>query len=166
MSGIVLKFPSDVSRRAHARKPRTSKNGTPEERATAVPVASEQQPARTCQPGHAWKPNHKGNNPLRAPFTAVSRAVTLVGKVIYRRHGFDPNELCEGVRSMWVTALREQGAPYGGRMRQGDRTSHGGPSTIGKVVRGARCNGRAVSSGIANLRRGGIPKRERDRSDF
>jgi len=29
----VVKFPYDVSRRAHARKPRTSKNGTPEERA-------------------------------------------------------------------------------------------------------------------------------------
>jgi hypothetical protein len=29
----VVKFPFSVSRRAHARKPRASKNGTPEERA-------------------------------------------------------------------------------------------------------------------------------------
>lgn len=29
----VVKFPYDASRRAHARKPRRSKNGTPEERA-------------------------------------------------------------------------------------------------------------------------------------
>jgi hypothetical protein len=29
----VLKFPFDVARRAHARKPRRSKNGTPAERA-------------------------------------------------------------------------------------------------------------------------------------
>jgi hypothetical protein len=35
MSANVVKFPFSVSRRAHARKPRTSKNGTPEERATA-----------------------------------------------------------------------------------------------------------------------------------
>jgi hypothetical protein len=33
MSGIVLKFPSDVSRRAHARLSRKSKNGGPDERA-------------------------------------------------------------------------------------------------------------------------------------
>ncbi len=31
---IVVKFPYSVSRRAHARKPRASENGAPEERAT------------------------------------------------------------------------------------------------------------------------------------
>jgi hypothetical protein len=32
----VLKFPCDASRRAHSRKPRRSKNGTPDERAKSV----------------------------------------------------------------------------------------------------------------------------------
>jgi hypothetical protein len=33
MSAEIFKFPYDVSRRVHSRKPRRSKNGTPEERA-------------------------------------------------------------------------------------------------------------------------------------
>jgi phage tail tape-measure protein len=32
----VIKFPYDASRRVHSRKPRRSKNGTPEERAAAT----------------------------------------------------------------------------------------------------------------------------------
>jgi hypothetical protein len=32
MDSNVVKFPFSVSRRAHSRKPRASKNGTPEER--------------------------------------------------------------------------------------------------------------------------------------
>ena len=33
MTANIIKFPHSVSRRAHSRKPRRSKNGTPEERA-------------------------------------------------------------------------------------------------------------------------------------
>ncbi|MGY3344697.1 MULTISPECIES: hypothetical protein [unclassified Bradyrhizobium] len=44
MSNIV-KFPYDASRRVHARKPRRSKNGTPEERA-----AKEAQAAAAAPP--------------------------------------------------------------------------------------------------------------------
>jgi len=36
MTGIIYKFPYSVSRRAHSRRPRISKNGTPEERAAKV----------------------------------------------------------------------------------------------------------------------------------
>ena len=35
MDSNVVKFPCSVSRRAHSRKARASKNGTPEERAAA-----------------------------------------------------------------------------------------------------------------------------------
>jgi hypothetical protein len=98
MTATIFKFPYDASRRVYSRRPRTSKNGTPEERATARPAV---------QPGHDRKPNHEGNTPLRAPFTAVSRTVTLVGKIIYRRHRFDPDKLCEGVRAGFLADLRD-----------------------------------------------------------
>jgi hypothetical protein len=38
----VVKFPFSVSRRAHARKPRTSENGTPKERATLREIVVEE----------------------------------------------------------------------------------------------------------------------------
>jgi hypothetical protein len=38
MDSNIVKFPFVVSRRAHARKPRWSKNGTPEERAAKAAV--------------------------------------------------------------------------------------------------------------------------------
>src|SRR5216684_4404974 len=63
----VVKFPFSVSRSAHARKPRASKNGTPEERATNAPAKRPQ-----------------NSNPLRAKIVAVSRAATIAGIVNYR----------------------------------------------------------------------------------
>ena len=36
----VIKFPYDASRRLYSRRPRASKNGTPEERASKAPVAT------------------------------------------------------------------------------------------------------------------------------
>lgn len=41
MTAVVVKFPYSVSRRAHARRPRKSKNGTPEQRA-ATELSQEQ----------------------------------------------------------------------------------------------------------------------------
>jgi hypothetical protein len=38
----VVKFPYSVSRKVHARKPRASKNGTPEERATLQEMVAEE----------------------------------------------------------------------------------------------------------------------------
>jgi hypothetical protein len=40
MTAEIVKFPFNVSRRAHARRPRRSKNGTPEERAAKAPAAA------------------------------------------------------------------------------------------------------------------------------
>jgi hypothetical protein len=65
----VIKFPYNVSRRAFARKQRSSKNGTPEERAAKAPAA-EKRP--------------QNSNPLRAKVVTVSRAVTIAGMVNYR----------------------------------------------------------------------------------
>jgi hypothetical protein len=47
----VLKFPYNTSRRVHSRKPRRSKNGTPEERSTkeANAAAAAQPPANVTQ---------------------------------------------------------------------------------------------------------------------
>ena len=40
MTGIIYKFPYNVSRRVHSRKPRRSKNGTPEGRAAKAGAAA------------------------------------------------------------------------------------------------------------------------------
>jgi hypothetical protein len=52
MDSNIFKFPYDVSRRVHSRKPRRSKNGTPEERSTkeAKSAAAAQPPANVTQP--------------------------------------------------------------------------------------------------------------------
>ena len=50
MDSNVVKFPHTASRRAHSRKPRRSKNGTPEERATkAVEAAAALSPATVTE---------------------------------------------------------------------------------------------------------------------
>jgi hypothetical protein len=41
MDSNIVKFPFSVSRRAHARKPRASKNGTPEQRASVQEMVAE-----------------------------------------------------------------------------------------------------------------------------
>jgi hypothetical protein len=67
----VVKFPFSVSRKEHAREPRASKNGTPEER------AAKHVPSKKSEP---WGQH----NPLRAKIVAVSRAATIAGRVIYQ----------------------------------------------------------------------------------
>jgi len=69
MNSNIVKFPFSVSRRAYARKPRTSDNGTPEERAERAAAAEKR--SQKC-------------NPLRAKIVAVSRATTIAGRVIYQ----------------------------------------------------------------------------------
>jgi hypothetical protein len=71
MDSNIVKFPFTVSRRAHARKPRWSKNGTPEERAAKFVPSKKSEPC-----GHS--------NPLRAKIVTVSRAATIAGRVNYQ----------------------------------------------------------------------------------
>ena len=67
----VVKFPFSVPRKAHARKPRASKNGTPEERAAKSVPSKKSEPCGQ-------------SNPLRAKIVAVSRAATIAGRVNYQ----------------------------------------------------------------------------------
>jgi hypothetical protein len=81
----VVKFPYDVSRRAHSRKPRRSKNGTPEER--AAKAAATQQPAASviALNDRAAKPGKQSDDsflefmgPFRAYFVdAFVRGLTV-----------------------------------------------------------------------------------------
>ena len=96
MTAQIVKFPYSVSRRAHARKLRRSKNGTPEERA-AKPAAPVVRP-------HGW---NNGHNPLRDKVIRISRAATIVGKVVYRRHNFDAAGLQNSICQQWLDELRD-----------------------------------------------------------
>jgi hypothetical protein len=57
MDSNIVKFPYDVSRRVHSRKPRKSHNGTPEERAAkaaaGIPKERKRRPKRPIT-GHDW----------------------------------------------------------------------------------------------------------------
>src|SRR5216684_3690241 len=68
----IVKFPYSASRRVYSRRPRTSKNGTPEAAAVveveARPTAKRDR--RTLR-----------GNPLRFKFAPISPAVTIVGKM-------------------------------------------------------------------------------------
>ena len=96
MTAQIVKFPYSVSRRAHARKLRRSKNGTPEERA-AKPAAPVVRP-------HGW---NSGHNPLRDKVIRISRAATIVGKVVYGRHNFDAAGLQNSICQQWLDELRD-----------------------------------------------------------
>jgi hypothetical protein len=75
-SAAIVKFPYDACRRIHSRKPRRSKNGTPEERAAK---AAQQEPieAVPCARGLA----SRKRNPLRHYHSQAAIAVTVAGKL-------------------------------------------------------------------------------------
>jgi hypothetical protein len=93
-SSNVVKFPFNVSRKAHARKPRASKNGSPEERAAKSPSEGPRVDRR------------KIGNPLRSKLTAVSGCVAIGGKVLHGRWGFDLSTLDSSDREEWIAMLR------------------------------------------------------------
>lgn len=78
----VVKFPYDVSRRAHSRKPRRSKNGTPEERA-AKAGAAQGAPAAVIELERNETIDRRKlrGNPLRESYALISPAVTIIGKI-------------------------------------------------------------------------------------
>ena len=84
MSDNIVKFPGSASRRVHSRKPRRSKNGTPEER--AAKAAATAAPAADCielfarPPVFADRRTLRGS-PLRDKVGPISLAVTVVGKI-------------------------------------------------------------------------------------
>jgi hypothetical protein len=110
MTAEIITLPYSVTRRANSRKPRRSKNGTPEERAakSAPPAAIlDMDDDRLDGRRRGIGKKHSGDNPLRAMFLAMQDSVTIVGKVVYRRHGFDPSTLSPSVRREWQATLRD-----------------------------------------------------------
>jgi hypothetical protein len=111
----VVKFPFSVSRRAHARKPRASINGTPEERA-AKAADNSTTPAGTISPA-AVRADARSTekrdgrklrcNPLRAKFAPISPAVTIVGEMhtVTRKCGSLSNLHPDVIRE-WLSELR------------------------------------------------------------
>jgi hypothetical protein len=78
----IFKFPYDACRRAHSRKPRRSKNGTPEERA-AKAGAAQGAPAAVIDLARNETIDRRKlrGNPLRESFALISPAVTIIGKI-------------------------------------------------------------------------------------
>ena len=87
MSENVIKFPYDACRLVHSKKPRRSKNGTPEERAAkaaalfptsadVVPMANAREQARSEVDGRRLR-----GSPLRDCIGAISFGATVVGKM-------------------------------------------------------------------------------------
>jgi hypothetical protein len=70
----VVKFSYSISRRAHSRKPRSSKNGTPDERAARV-AAMQGPPARIVPLAPQEPPIDRRKlrgSPLREKITSIS----------------------------------------------------------------------------------------------
>jgi hypothetical protein len=87
MANNVVKFPYDACRRVHSRKPRRSKNGSPEERA-AKAAASETAPADVVPMSHVRalaRSEVDGRklrgSPLRDCIGTISFGATVVGKM-------------------------------------------------------------------------------------
>jgi hypothetical protein len=80
----IFKFPYDACRRVHSKKPRRSKNGTPEERAAKVALLPtsgdvvQMADARECSEVDGRKLR---GSPLRDCIGAISFGATVVGKM-------------------------------------------------------------------------------------
>jgi hypothetical protein len=114
----VVKFPFSVSRRAHARRPRKSINGTPEERAAkaaadaaeivqagVVELSVVRADARSTEKRDGRKLRC---NPLRATFAPISPAVTIVGRMrtAENKDIGALSELCPAVTKRWANVMR------------------------------------------------------------
>ena len=87
MNDNVIRFPYDACRRVHSRKPRRSKNGTPEERA-AKAATLETTPADVVSMSRVRAQAHSEvdrrtlrGSPLRDCIGAISFGATVVGKM-------------------------------------------------------------------------------------
>ena len=112
MSNNVVKFPYDASRRMHSRKPRRSKNGTPEERAAKaaaleatpadiVPMADVRAQARSEVDGRKLR-----GSPLRDCIGTISFGATVVGKMHTAGLKGEPLAAIQPeIRKEWVETL-------------------------------------------------------------
>jgi hypothetical protein len=111
----VIKFPYDASRRIHSRKPRRSKNGTPEERAAkAAAGAATRMPAaivdlRGPPADHASSTVDRRklrSSPLRDKVAPISFAVTIVGKMCTADLREEPLDLEASANEGWLESLQ------------------------------------------------------------
>ena len=112
MTSNVVKFPYDACRRVHSKKPRRSKNGTPEERAAkaaeletapanVVPMSIARAQARSEVDGRKLR-----GSPLRDHIAAISFGATVVGKMHTAGLKGKPLATMQSeIRKEWLEAL-------------------------------------------------------------
>lgn len=85
MSAEIIKLPFSVTRGAHSRKPRKSKNGTPEERAAKAAASASE--GSVVSISHAEEVRSQidrrklRGSPLRDHVAAISFGATVVGNI-------------------------------------------------------------------------------------
>jgi hypothetical protein len=95
----IKKFPYSVSRRAHSKKPRRSKNGTPEERA-AKAAGTQQAPADVVLIDR----RKLRGNPMRDYIPTISFGATVCGKLYTMDLKGEPlSEIPTEVRIEWLS---------------------------------------------------------------
>jgi hypothetical protein len=111
MTSNVVKFPYDACRRVHSKKPRRSKNGTPEERAAkaapleapadVVLMSNVREQARSEVDGRKLR-----GSPLRDYIATVSFGATVVGKMHTAGLKGEPLAAVQSeIRKEWLEAL-------------------------------------------------------------
>jgi hypothetical protein len=108
----IFKFPYDACRRVHSKKPRRSKNGTPEERAAkaaalfptsadVVPMADAREQARSEVDGRTLR-----GSPLRDCIGSISFGATVVGKMHTAGLKGEPlAAISPEIREEWIETL-------------------------------------------------------------
>jgi hypothetical protein len=82
MTATIFKFPYDASRRVYSRRPRASKNGTPEERAAKAPEVVLAAIIELSEPEKPMVDRRKlRSSPLRDKIPSISFAATIIGKM-------------------------------------------------------------------------------------
>jgi len=118
MNSNVVKFPYDACRRVHSKKPRRSKNGTPEERA-AKAAATETTPADVVSLSplreHARSEidgRKLRGSPLRDNIATISFGATVVGRMHTAGLKGEPLAAIQSeIRKEWLETLhRAMGA--------------------------------------------------------
>jgi hypothetical protein len=118
MTCEIVKFPYGSCRRVHSKKPRRSKNGTPEERAAKV-AAFEATPADVVLMSDVREQAHSEidrrklrGSPLRDYIAAVSFGATVVGKMHTAGLRGEPLAAVQSeIRQKWLETLdRAMGA--------------------------------------------------------
>jgi hypothetical protein len=111
MTAQIVKFPFSVSRKAHARKPRASKNGTPEERAAkAAPLEAPADVVLMSDIREEVRSQVDGRklrgSPLRDYVSTISFGATIVGKMHTAGLRGEPLAAIEpDIRKDWLFAL-------------------------------------------------------------